>query len=124
MAAVQALAQAVRKGVTFPSPRAHDANSCPFTVVEGHPRARVLEVLERVALREAIAAAVTLCHVSRSVRDELWTALSAEAKSAIFGELDAVPGVSNARTRIYARDITSRLGRAIRNSGSPAVLLR
>ena len=69
MAAVRALVQAVRCGVTFPSPRAHDANSCPFTVVESHPRVRVLEVLERLANREPVIAAVTLCHVSRAIRD-------------------------------------------------------
>jgi hypothetical protein len=125
MAAIQALVQAVRKGVTFPSPRAHDASSCPFTVVESHPRGRVIEVLERAAAREPVIAAVTLCHLSRPIRDELWSSLTPEAKSAIFGELDAVPDISNARTRIYARDIMSRLGRAIRTSSiTPIVRLR
>lgn len=123
MAAVHSLVQAVKKGVTFPSPRAHDASSCPFTVVESHPRARVLEVLERLASREAVVAAVTLCHLSRAIREELWSLLSPEAKSAIFAELDAVPDISNARTRIYARDVMARLGRAIR-SGSIATAVR
>ena len=117
-AAVNELARAVRKGVQFPLPRAHDEANCPFRVVESHPRRHVLDVLERVAMREPLQAAVTVCHLGRSMRDELWAQLSADARCAIISQLDAVPGISIARTRIYARDITSRLGRAIRNTSA------
>jgi hypothetical protein len=117
-AAVNELARTVRKGVQFPLPRAHDEATCPFRIVESHPRRHVIDVLERVAVREPLQAAVTLCHLGREMRDELWTQLGVEARSAVIGELDAVPGISSARTRIYARDITARLGRAIRNTSA------
>jgi hypothetical protein len=119
-AAVNELARAVKKGVQFPLPRAHDEATCPFRVVESHPRRHVIDVLERVAVREPLQAAVTLCHFGRAMRDELWAQLSVDARSAIIGELDAVPGISSTRTRIYARDITARLGRAIRNTSAAA----
>ena len=101
---------------SFPC-RAHTTRpSCPFRIVESHPRRHVIDVLERVAVREPLQAAVTLCHLSRAMRDELWAQLGVDARSAVISELDAVPGISSARTRIYARDITARLGRAIRNT--------
>src|SRR5215472_10922871 len=69
-AAITALIAEVRKGVQWPKPSAHDENTCPFRVVESHPRQRVIDVLERVAMREAIEAAVTLCHLPRTLRKE------------------------------------------------------
>jgi hypothetical protein len=116
MDAFHDLAQAVDQGFQWPRPSLHDESDCPFTVVESHPLARVLEVFERVAAREPLEIAVTLCHLKSSVREKLWNALSVEAQGAIVPALEEVHGVSTVRTRAYARDITTRLSRAVRFS--------
>jgi hypothetical protein len=118
MDAFRALAHAVDSGLQWPRPSVHDESDCPFAVVETHPRARVLEVFERVAAREALEIAVTLCHLKSGLREEIWAALSMEAQGAIVPALEEVHGISTVRTRAYARDITTRLSRAVRFSRS------
>ncbi len=116
--AFRALATAVDRGFQWPRPSVHDEADCPFRIVESHPRARVVEMLERVAAREALEVAVTFCHLSGELREELWNALSTDAHGAIITALEDVHAVSTVRTRAYARDITTRLSRAIRFSRS------
>jgi hypothetical protein len=121
LAAIKALATEVDQGMNWPRPSMHDDADCPFRVVESHPRARVIDVLERIAAREPLEVAVTLCHLSGGVREELWHGLSSDARAAIMPELDDVHGVSSVRTRAYARDIAARTSRAIRRSGGVGV---
>jgi hypothetical protein len=117
MDALRALARAVDSGFQWPRPSVHDEAECPFRLaVESHPRQRAVDVLERVTAREALEAAVTLCHLPGALRDELWNGLSTDARGAIITALEEVHGVSTVRTRAYARDITTRLSRSIRFS--------
>ena len=117
MQAFRALAVAVNSGFQWPRPSVHDEADCPFQVAaQSHPRQRVIDVLERIAVRDALEVAVTLCHLSGALREEIWNELSTEAHGAIITALEDVHGVSTVRTRAYARDITTRLSRAIRFS--------
>src|SRR5262249_19227228 len=59
VAAVRALAGAVRHGMSWPRPSVHDDADCPFRIVSSHPRARVVDVFERIAVREPLEVAVT-----------------------------------------------------------------
>ena len=102
--AIRALVTAVRRGIVFPRPAAHDDNDCPFNPVADHPEARIIEVLERVARRDALEVVVTLCHLRDAVRQELWVGLAPEtprvhraaARRGAHGELDPHPRI---RTR-------------------------
>jgi hypothetical protein len=115
--AFRALARAVDRGFQWPRPSVHDETDCPFRIaVEQHPRARAIEVLERTTRRDALEVAVTLCHLPGALRDELWSALSTDARGAVIPALDEVHTVSTVRTRAYARDIATRLSRSIRFS--------
>ena len=114
--AVRALVAAVRKGVVFPRPVAHDDNDCPFHPLGDAPRARVVEVLERVARRDALEVVVTLCHLREEVRQELWERLSPDTRVFLLPRLEEVHLMSTARTREYARDMNERLTRSARQS--------
>jgi hypothetical protein len=118
--AIRALVASVRKGVVFPRPAAHDENDCPFQPVGEHPRARVVEVLERIARRDALEVVVTLCHLPNDVRQGIWDALSPETRAFLIPRLDQVHLTSAVSTREFARDINSRLARAARPA--PGVL--
>jgi hypothetical protein len=120
-AAVRLLARSVRRGMEWPRPSIHDDADCPFHVVLNHPTARVIDILERIAEREPLEVAVTLCHLPPEPRATLWNAMTSEAHAAVIPALDEVHGVSTTRTRAYARDINARLSRAIRTSSSPTV---
>jgi hypothetical protein len=120
IAAIRVLYREVRRGLEWPRPSVHDDTDCPFAVLVTHPRARVVEVLDRVARREPLCVAVTLCHLPVEVRNELWGALAEEVRAAVLPVLDEVHGVSTVRTRAYARDISTWLARAIRRTGSSA----
>jgi hypothetical protein len=112
--AIQALVTAVRRGVVFPRPAAHDDTDCPFHPVGEHPRRRVVDVLERVARRDALEVVVTLCHLREDVRQELWAGLDPETRVLLLPRLEEVHLMSAARTREYARDMNARLTRAAR----------
>ena len=118
MEAFRALAKAVKGGMEWPRPSIHDEATCPFNVVGSHQRARVIEVFERVAVREPLEVAVALCHTNEQLRTELWTRMSPEARAAVSAILQEVHLVSNVRTRAFARDITARLTRAVRRPGN------
>ncbi len=118
MEAFRSLAKAVKGGMEWPRPSIHDEATCPFSVVGNHQRARVIDVFERVALREPVEVAVALCHINEQLRTELWTRMSPEARAAVSAILEQVHLVSNVRTRSFARDITARLTREIRRPGS------
>jgi hypothetical protein len=117
-AAVRALAAAVRNGFEWPTPTNHDDSDCPFSNIAQHPRYRVVEVLDRVALREPLEVIVTLCHLSADVRHELFERLSPQTREMIMPRLNEVHLVSTHQTREFARDIDSRLKGALRESGS------
>jgi hypothetical protein len=112
--AVRLLAEHVKRGRGWPRPAVHDDADCPFRIVQAHPRPAVIEVLERIVRREPLAVAVTLCHLPGIVRDEIWDALSDEARAAVEAVLGEVFLVSPGRTRTYARDLATRLTRAMR----------
>ena len=105
---------AVRKGVVFPRPAAHDDKDCPFHPVAEHPRQRVVDVLERVARRDALEVVVTLCHLPEAARQELWDGLSPDTRALLLPRLEEVHLMSSTRTREYARDMLARLTRSAR----------
>ena len=112
--AIRALVTAVRRGVVFPRPAAHDEKDCPFNPIGEHPRTRVIDVLERVARRDALEVVVTLCHLREEVRQELWEGLDSETRVFLLPRLEEVHLMSSARTREYARDMNNRLARSAR----------
>ena len=112
--AIRALVAAVRKGVVFPRPAAHDDKDCPFHPVAEHPRQRVVDVLERVARRDALEVVVTLCHLPEAARQELWDGLSPDTRALLLPRLEEVHLMSSTRTREYARDMLARLTRSAR----------
>lgn len=114
--AIRALVAAVRRGVVFPRPAAHDEKDCPFSPVGLHPQARVIEVLERVARRDALEVVVTLCHLGEEIRQDLWDGLAAETRGILLPRLDEVHLMSPTRTREYARDMNERLSRSARQN--------
>ena len=114
--AIRALMAAVRRGVVFPRPAAHDDNDCPFHPLGEAPRQRVIEVLERVARRDALEVVVTLCHLRVEIRQELWDGLGSDTRVFLLPRLDEVHLMSPARTREYARDMNERVSRLTRQS--------
>lgn len=78
----------------------------------------MVEVLDRVALREPLQVVVTLCHLNPGIRSELWERLSAETHAAVVPRLNEVHLVSTVKTKEYARDINARLTRVIRSSAN------
>jgi hypothetical protein len=122
-AAVLLLAREVKRGLDWPRPSAHDDKDCPFHVVLSHPRSSVVEIFERMVQRDPMKIAVTLCHLPADARAELWAEMSKESQGPIRSALDDVHGVSTIATREMARDLTSRLGRAIRQTGRAPLVL-
>ncbi len=114
--AIKMLAHAVRRGVEWPRPSAHDERDCPFTVIGSHPTPQVVDVLDRIAVREPLEVAVALCHVSDEVREQIWSNLSSDTRSSVVPALDYVHNVSGTRTRMFARDLTHRLSREVRQT--------
>ena len=112
--AIRALTAAVRKGVVFPRPSAHDPAHCPFQPVGRHPLDQVVEVLERVSRRDALEVVVTLCHLDDDIRQELWEKFAPDARALLLPRLDEVHLLSTARTREYARSMNERLQRSAR----------
>jgi hypothetical protein len=112
MEAIRALVASVRRGVVFPRPAAHDDDDCPFAPVANHPRARVVEVLERVARRDGLEVVVTLCHLREEIRQELWDGLAPETRALLLPRLDQVHLTSASTSREFARDVNARLARA------------
>lgn len=109
--AIRALGAAVRRGVVFPRPPGHDDHDCPFQPLESQPRQRVVDVLERLARRDALEVVVTLCHLRDDVRRGLWEGLAVDTRVFLTPRLAEVPLVRPGRTRDYARDVNARLGR-------------
>jgi hypothetical protein len=68
-------------------------------------------------MREPLEVVVTLCHVNPTTREELWERLSPQARSQVLPRINEVHLVSMSKTRDYARDMNTRLGRAIRSAG-------
>lgn len=117
-AAVRALAAAVRDGVEWPVPSSHDEADCPFNTLASYPRVHLVEVIDRISVRDPIAAIVALCHLDQQARAEVWDRVSPETRSAVLPRLNEVHLVSVNRTREYARDINTRMTRAVRASAS------
>lgn len=115
-AAARALANNLERGMAWPRPSIHDDADCPFHIVLSHTFDRAVDVLQRIAERDALEAAVTLCHLPKNERNDLWNAMSTETQSAVAKALNDVHGVSTTRTRAYARDIAARLSRSMRTS--------
>lgn len=113
-AAVRALASAVRDGVDWPVPASHDDHDCPFSPLASYPRQYVVEVIDRIAVRDPIACVVALCHMERQTRADVWDRVSAATRSAVLPRLNEVHLVSVNRTREYAREINTRMTRAVR----------
>jgi hypothetical protein len=117
-AAVRALASAVRDGVQWPVPNSHDDHDCPFSPLASYPRQYVVEVIDRIAVRDPIACVVTLCHMESQIRADVWDRVSAATRSAVLPRLNEVHLVSVHRTREYAREINTRMTRAVRAGAS------
>ena len=117
-AAVRALAAAVRDGVDWPVPSSHDEADCPFTPLASYPRVHLVEVIDRMSVRDPIAAVVALCHLEAQARTEVWDRVSPATRSAVLPRLNEVHLVSVNRTREYARDINNRMTRAVRSAAS------
>jgi hypothetical protein len=116
VAAFKTLAHEVRRGLTWPRPSMHDESDCPFMVLTAHPRTRVIDVITRVAGREPLEAAVAMCHLPDAFRADVWAGIATDTQEKIIKHLDEVHGVSNVRSRSYARDLTIRINQATRRS--------
>jgi hypothetical protein len=110
--ALHALVRAIRNGVDWPVLASHNANDCPFHVVEGHPPERVAAVFSQLATRQPMTIAVALCHIPVDTRTELWTQMQSSARAQVTLQLAEVPLVGTVRTRILAREVAARLSRA------------
>lgn len=109
--ALRALVVAVRHGVVFPRPAAHEEANCPFHRVALYPQTEIIEMLERICTREPMEVAVTLCHLDRDMQREIWQQLSTEMRGIVLPLLEVVYDVGRAKTREYARDVNIRLSR-------------
>jgi hypothetical protein len=109
--ALRALVVAVRHGVVFPRPAAHEEANCPFHRVALYPPTEIIEMLERICTREPMEVAVTLCHLSRDMQRDIWQQLTAEMRGIILPLLEEVYDIGRAKTREYARDVNIRLSR-------------
>ncbi len=74
----------------------------------------MVDVLERVARRDALEVVVTLCHLPETVRQDLWNGLYTDTRALLTPRLEEVHLMSPARTREYARDMNARLTRSAR----------
>jgi hypothetical protein len=113
--ALRHLLAAVRKGIVFPFPAAHQEDRCPFHSVAQLPDEIVVVFLEQLAVRQPMEAAVTLCHLPSRVQHQLWDALAPETRAVIVPLLEDVHGLSAASTREYARDVRIRLSQLDRS---------
>ena len=109
--ALRALVVAVRHGVVFPRPAAHEEANCPFHRVALYAQDDVIEMLERICRREPMEVAVTLCHLSRELQKEIWQQLTPEMRGIIVPLLETVYDVGRGKTREFARDVNIRLSR-------------
>ncbi|MGQ0823806.1 MAG: hypothetical protein ACT4OX_02045 [Actinomycetota bacterium] len=112
--ALVALVAAVRAGVAFPAPLAHDEDHCPFRDLEGHPPGALAAAMTRFVSSQPLLASVALCHFSADVRDAVWGSLGAEHRAAIRPSLAHVPQTSHSRTRRFAQDLDTELRRVER----------
>jgi len=112
IAALQSLVRAIRAGVDWPILAAHNADDCPFHIVEGHPVERVATVFGQLTERQPMTVAVAMCHIPLDIRSEIWSKLDAGARSQVLSQLSEVSLVGTVRTRILAREVAARLTRA------------
>jgi hypothetical protein len=112
IAALHSLVRAIRAGVDWPILAAHNADDCPFHIVEGHPLERVATVFGQLSERQPMTVAVAMCHVPVDVRSEIWSQLGPAPRSQVLSQLPEVGLVGTVRTRILAREVESRLTRA------------
>jgi hypothetical protein len=112
IAALHSLVRATRAGVDWPVLAAHNADDCPFHIVDGHPFERVATVFAQLSERQPMTVAVALCHIPLDTRSELWAELDAGARSQVLSQLPEVSLVGTVRTRILAREVAARLTRA------------
>jgi len=112
IAALSSLVRAIRAGVDWPVLTAHNADDCPFHVVDAHPFDRVTSVFGQLAERQPMTVAVALCHIPLDTRTEIWAQLDAGARAAVLLQLPEVPMVGTVRTRILAREVVARLTRS------------
>ena len=103
------LVNATRAGVPWETPAVHDAADCPFRCVEGHPWEDVAKTLELIVDRRPLHAAVALCHLDPSTRDQIWSHMSIEARGSVVVVLHEVPSVSSARSCAFARELDAHL---------------
>jgi hypothetical protein len=106
VAALSFLAENLADRIEWP---AHDHRGCAFTEVNSASADNIAEVLERMAVREALPVAVTLCHLDENSRDRIWRGLSNDARAAILSQLPDVPSVTRLATERTARDVILRL---------------
>ncbi len=123
VAAAHALVRAVREGTRWPVPAAHDEADCPFRIVGEHDADIVVPLLERLAVRDALEVAVTLCHLNSDTREVLWEQLDVETRSRVTPVLGEVRSISSVRTRIFARDVAARLTHAVKMSRTNRVAM-
>ncbi|HTL86422.1 MAG TPA: hypothetical protein VL856_14650 [Acidimicrobiia bacterium] len=121
--ALRALVVAVRHGVVFPRPAAHEEANCPFHRVALYPQGEIIDMLERICTREPMEVAVTLCHLNRELQREIWQQLSTEMRGAVLPLLEVVYDVGRTKTREYARDVNIRLSRLANQPTSSRVAM-
>jgi hypothetical protein len=109
VAALNFLADNLADEIEWPALCTHDDNRCPFRSLATHDVDRVSEALERIALREPLAAAAPLCHLPSDLRYLIWNALSGDARAAVLRVLPEAHTVTRFATERIARDLEFRL---------------
>jgi hypothetical protein len=107
--AVHELVRAVQAGVGFPAPAPHDEANCPFRRIEQTPADDLAAVLAACARTQPALVAITLCHISAQHRAEVWSRFDQDERAAVRLTLSQVPGMSAARTAMYALDLRDRI---------------
>jgi hypothetical protein len=121
-AALNFLVGNLAAGIDWPEPAPHDHRPCAFIEVNDAPADNITAVLERMALREALPVAVTLCHLDDDLRRTIWKNLDDEARAAVLSQLPDVPSVTRLATERTARDVKLRLSFSPIESNPPRSL--
>jgi hypothetical protein len=109
--ALAMLVHDTKRGPKWCTPPSHDPKDCPFRRAELLPRMFVARVLDDIAARQPLHAAVALCHLDAKARDEIWSRMSSDARGDVVVHLPEVPRVSVGRTHCFARELNDKLDR-------------